>query len=143
MGEPSTSPVQSEPLSLVTWKNNAHDPQKLQIRRDLMTPYTSPILYQTLQPSSSSSTPPISSSQQQATQFEASPLISPMPPIDPNILRYSSFLLSSYYPHSPTLAPTLAPTLTYQSPEMMQYYAALHAEYLRSLMALGTYPHRL
>lgn len=142
MGEPSTSPVQSEPLSLVTWKNNAQEPQQLQIRRDLVRPYTSPILYQSLQPSSSSSTPTVS--QQQTTQLEASPLITPIPPIDPNILRYSSYLFSNYYPYSPTLAPTLsptpAPTLPYQSPEMMQYYAALHVEYLRSLMALGPYP---
>jgi hypothetical protein len=133
MGEPSTSPVQLEPLSLVTWKNNAEE-QQLVVRRDLVHPTTSPILYQSLQTSSSPSTVPINP--RLPTQFEASPMITPIPPIDPNLLRFSSHFFPSYS-QSPN---HLAPSFPYQSPEVMRFYAAMHAEYLRSLFALGCHP---
>ncbi|EFX83729.1 hypothetical protein DAPPUDRAFT_315649 [Daphnia pulex] len=132
MGEPSTSPVQSEPLSLVTWKNNAQE-QQLVVRRDLVHPTTSPILYQSLQTSGSPSTAPINP--QLPTQFEASPMITPIPPIDPNLLRFSSHFFPSY-----SQSPNIAPSFPYQSPEIMRFYAAMHAEYLRSLYALGCHP---
>lgn len=51
-------------------------------------------------------------------------------PIDPNLLRYSSNYPPSYFE-----------TVAADQSTMLQHYAALHAEYVRSLRALNMYPH--
>ncbi|XP_057381741.1 uncharacterized protein LOC130704275 [Daphnia carinata] len=127
--EASASPMQTEPLCLVTWKNNALPEPQHQYHRDLARPHPSPILFQTLQTPGTS--PPVPSIYQQPSmQFQTTSAITPIPPIDPNILRYSSHFLPSLF----------APIASGQSSEILQYYAAMHGEYLRSLIALSCYP---
>ena len=120
-GDTCTSPEQTEPLCLVTWKNNTLSEPK-RVSHASPSPHTSPILYQTLQSPNSSDSIPV---------FQPRPMqLEPVPmPFDPNVLRY--------YGNFP---PNNLHNLSFGQSEMFQHYAAMHAEYLRSLVALNMYP---
>ena len=121
-GETCTSPEQTEPLCLVTWKNNTLSEPK-RVSHASPSPHTSPILYQTLQSPNSSDSIPVF--QPRPMQLEPEPM-----PFDPNVLRY-------YGNFPPNNLHNLS--FGHQS-EMLQHYASMHAEYLRSLVALNMYP---
>lgn len=117
--EATISDEQTEPLCLVM--------EKSPIRQATLS---SPILLQTL------SSPVSSSSALSASQ--AAPLNSNQIASVANFAAYPA-TIDTLLQYSKQLQPnSFAPI--YPSPEMFQQYAAYHAEYVRSLMALNLYP---
>lgn len=121
-------PEQKEPLCLVTWKNSTSLVEQQHNRDEI--PRTSPILFQTLKPLVTSGPTAFHELHPSSPPTEHPVMNLTSAPIDPNLLRYSSNFPPSYYSAFPS-----------GQTEILQHYAALHAEYLRSLIALSFYPH--
>ena len=110
----------------MTWKNETSAAIETS-RRNGYQP-TSQILFQTLQAPEFPS--PIVTNHSQANgPINSYHILNPIPAVDPNILRYSSHFPPVYFNPSSS-----------NPSGLLHYCAAMHAEYLRSLMAIHLYP---
>lgn len=105
----------------MTWKKKDHQPKEEHPDIPELVRHASPILYQTLQCPVPSTLPSLQE-----------PLLHHMTsiPVNPNLLRYPNNFPPSYYSPIP-----------HDQSQILQHYAALHAEYVRSLIELNFYPH--